>query len=96
MSEERNWIIWDNWVGTFCLLHGKEEICYAKGTERKPLCLKPRCKGEHVQWLHEVLSSRDVSVDNTETEELACFMAEEEYNLWIERQKEKSHPQRDA
>ncbi len=51
---------------------------------------------EHVQWLHEVLSSRDVSVDNTETEELACFMAEEEYNLWIEQQKDKRNPQRDA
>jgi hypothetical protein len=51
---------------------------------------------EHVQWLHEVLSSGDVSVDNTETEEVACFMAEEGYNLWIERQKDKSHPQRDA
>jgi hypothetical protein len=67
MPEERNWIIRDNWVCPFCLLRGKEEIRYAKGTERNPLCPEPRCKGEHVQWLHEVLSSRDVSVDNTET-----------------------------
>ncbi len=29
----------------FCLLHGKEEICYAKGAKKKSVCLKPKCKG---------------------------------------------------
>jgi hypothetical protein len=40
---------------SFCLLHGKEEICYAQGTEKKLICQKPEYKREHIEWLYEVL-----------------------------------------
>ncbi len=53
----------------FCLLRSKEEICYTNGTEKKPFCPEPRCKGKQLPWLHEVFSPRDVSVDSTEPEE---------------------------
>jgi hypothetical protein len=53
----------------FCLLHGKEEVFYAKGMERKPLCSEPGCKDKHVQWLHEVLSTKSASRKLIEPEE---------------------------
>ncbi len=40
---------------SFCLLHGKEEICYAQGTERKLICQTPEYKAEHIEGLYEVL-----------------------------------------
>jgi hypothetical protein len=35
----------------FCLLRGAEDICYANMLETKPICQRPECKGEHIQWL---------------------------------------------
>jgi hypothetical protein len=53
--EERTRIIEDNRLCPFCLLHDRGEVCYSKVNKRKPACGEAECKGQHIQWLHEVM-----------------------------------------
>jgi hypothetical protein len=41
----------------FCLPKETGEICYVKVDETKPICNKPKCKGEHISWVHDTLKS---------------------------------------
>jgi hypothetical protein len=50
--DKREKIIEDEKMCPFCLLHSVEDVCYAKLTDTKPACLRPECKGDHIQWLH--------------------------------------------
>ncbi len=76
--KERDKIKLDNEMHLFCLLHGKEEICYATGTGRKFTCPVPSCKGEHDQWLLEVLSNKSVSMNLVGPEK-------EEQTMWARK-----------
>jgi hypothetical protein len=58
--EERENIIKDNRMCPFCLLHGIKDICYANISKTKPVCPKTECKGEHNQWLHYILKTKNI------------------------------------
>jgi hypothetical protein len=52
---EREKLITDNRLCPFCLLHDKDKPC---GTKEKPVpvaCTVPRCRGRHIQKLHDFL-----------------------------------------
>ncbi len=53
--EEWAKIIEDNKLCPFCLLHDRSEVCYSKVHKKKPGCMGAECKGQHIQWLHELL-----------------------------------------
>jgi Fic family protein len=53
--EERKKIIKDNKMFSFCLLHGTDDVCFAKMTNTKPPCPMPECNKQHIRWLHEIL-----------------------------------------
>jgi hypothetical protein len=53
--EEKAKIIEDNKLCPFCLLHDMSEVCYSKVYKTKRECKEAECKGQHIQWLHEVL-----------------------------------------
>ncbi len=48
---------------TFCLRHGAELDCYAKGGLSKPKCARLGCDGEHVTGLHALLGEADAIVN---------------------------------
>jgi hypothetical protein len=48
---------------TFCLRHGAELECYAKGGLSKPRCARLGCDGEHVTGLHALLGEADAAVN---------------------------------
>jgi hypothetical protein len=52
VPRERNQIIKGNGICPFCLMHGKEERGGLKGSQSAP---SQNAKGEHIQWLHEIL-----------------------------------------
>jgi hypothetical protein len=37
------------------LLHDRSEVCFSKVYKTKPKCEEVGCKGQHIQWLHELL-----------------------------------------
>jgi hypothetical protein len=53
--EETKKIIKDNKMFSFCLLHGTDDVCFAKMTNTKPPCPMPECNKQHIRWLHEIL-----------------------------------------
>jgi hypothetical protein len=54
-AKEREKLIVDNKLCPYCLLHDKERPCGAKQRPVSVACTIPRCKGRHVQKLHEAL-----------------------------------------
>jgi hypothetical protein len=59
---ERERVTKDNKMYPFCLLHNVEDVWYAEMTDMKPVCTRPKCKGEHIQWLHEILRTGCASI----------------------------------
>ncbi len=55
VSEERERVIRDNKMCSFCPLHKMGEICYTKVNKAKPICYMPKCKGRHILWIHDIL-----------------------------------------
>jgi hypothetical protein len=53
--EDQTRIIKDNKLCPFCLLHDESEVCYSKVNKTKPACEEMECRGQHIQWLHELL-----------------------------------------
>jgi hypothetical protein len=53
--EEQAKIIEDNKLCPFYLPHGRSEVYYSKLHKTKPECTEAECKGQHIQWLHELL-----------------------------------------
>jgi hypothetical protein len=51
VPEERNRIILDNEICSFCLLHREDDVSYRRGTDRKAACVMPDCKGGQIKWL---------------------------------------------
>jgi hypothetical protein len=52
---EREKLIKDNRLCSFCLLHDKDKPCGAKQRPVPVACTAPNCKGRHIQKLHEFL-----------------------------------------
>jgi hypothetical protein len=52
---EREKLITDNRLCPFCLLHDKDKPCVAKEKPVPVACTVPRCRGRHVQKLHDFL-----------------------------------------
>ncbi len=52
---EREKLITDNRLCPFCLLHDKDRLCGAKEKPVPVACTVPRCRGRHVQKLHDFL-----------------------------------------
>jgi hypothetical protein len=52
---EREKLITDNRLCPFCLLHDKDRPCGAREKPVPVACMVPRCKGRHVQKLHDFL-----------------------------------------
>jgi hypothetical protein len=52
--------------------------CYAKLTNMKPVYLRPECKGEDIQWLHDILKARH---SDTSTKPTKCTAEEGSLNV---------------
>jgi hypothetical protein len=60
---ERKEVVEKSGLCTFCLRHGAELECYAKGGLSKPKCARLGCDGEHVTGLHTLLGEADAAVN---------------------------------
>jgi hypothetical protein len=60
---ERREVVEKSGLCTFCLRHGAELECYAKGGLSNPKCARPGCDGEHVTGLHTLLGEADAAVN---------------------------------
>jgi hypothetical protein len=60
---ERKEVVEKSGLCTFCLRHGADVECYAKGGLSKPKCERLGCNGEHVTGLHALLGEADVTVN---------------------------------
>jgi hypothetical protein len=60
---ERREVVEKSGLCTFCLRHGAELECYAKGGQSKPKCARLGCDGEHVTLLHDLLGEADAAVN---------------------------------
>jgi hypothetical protein len=60
---ERREVVEKSGLCTFCLRHGAELECYAKGGLSKPKCARIGCDGEHVTGLHALLGEADAAVN---------------------------------
>ncbi len=60
---ERREVVEKSGLCTFCLRHGAELECYAKGGLSKPKCARLGCDGEHVTGLHALLGEADAAVN---------------------------------
>jgi hypothetical protein len=60
---ERREVVEKSGLCTFCLRHGAELECYAKGGLSKPKCARLGCDGEHATLLHDLLGEADVAVN---------------------------------
>jgi hypothetical protein len=60
---ERREVVEKSGLCTFCLRHGAELDCYAKGGLSKPKCARLGCDGEHVTGLHALLGEADAVVN---------------------------------
>jgi hypothetical protein len=60
---ERREIVEKSGLCTFCLRHGAELECYAKGGLSKPKCERLGCDGEHITGLHALLGEDDAVVN---------------------------------
>jgi hypothetical protein len=60
---ERREVVEKSGLCTFCLRHGADVECYAKGGLSKPRCERLGCNGEHVTGLHALLGEADVAVN---------------------------------
>jgi hypothetical protein len=60
---ERREVVEKSGLCTFCLRHGAELECYAKGGLSKPRCARLGCDGEHVTGLHALLGEADAVVN---------------------------------
>jgi hypothetical protein len=66
---------------TFCLRHGADVECYAKGGLSKPRCERLGCDGEHVTGLHALLGEADAAVNLVAGDDSGAANAHEgEYN----------------
>jgi hypothetical protein len=50
----------------FCLLYVAEDIFYTKMSKTKPICMRPECKREDIQWLHYILKAKVISPSSEE------------------------------
>jgi hypothetical protein len=60
---ERKEVVEKSGLCTFCLRHGADVECYAKGGLSKPRCERLGCDGEHVTGLHALLGEADAAVN---------------------------------
>jgi hypothetical protein len=60
---ERKEVVEKSGLCTFCLRHGADVECYAKGGLSKPKCERLGCNGEHVTGLHALLGEADAAVN---------------------------------
>jgi hypothetical protein len=60
---ERKEVVEKSGLCTFCLRHGADVECYAKGGLSKPRCERLGCDGEHVTGLHKLLGEADAAVN---------------------------------
>jgi hypothetical protein len=60
---ERREVVEKSGLCTFCLRHGAELECYAKGGLSKPRCARLGCDREHVTGLHALLGEADAVVN---------------------------------
>ncbi len=60
---ERREVVEKSGLCTFCLRHGAELECYAKGGLPNPKCARLGCNGEHVTLLHDLLGEADAAVN---------------------------------
>jgi hypothetical protein len=60
---ERREVVEKSGLCTFCLKHGAELECYAKGGLSKPKCERLGCDGEHITGLHALLGEADAVVN---------------------------------
>jgi hypothetical protein len=60
---ERREVVEKSGLCTFCLRHGADVECYAKGGLSKPRCERLGCDGEHVTGLHALLGEADAAVN---------------------------------
>ncbi len=61
--EERDRIILDNKMCSFCLLHKEGNICYRRETDRKPACPELECSEGHLKCLHNVVKVKSMSMN---------------------------------
>jgi hypothetical protein len=60
---ERREVVEKSGLCTFCLRHGAELECYARGGLSKPKCARLGCDGEHVTGLHALMGEADAEVN---------------------------------
>jgi hypothetical protein len=78
---ERKEVVEKSGLCTFCLRHGADVECYAKGGLSKPRCERLGCDGEHVTGLHTLLGEADAAVNLVAGDEGGVIDAPEgEYN----------------
>jgi hypothetical protein len=78
---ERKEVVEKSGLCTFCLRHGADVECYAKGGLSKPRCERLGCDGEHVTGLHALLGEADAAVNLVAGDDSGAANAHEgEYN----------------
>jgi hypothetical protein len=77
---ERKEVVEKSGLCTFCLRHGADVECYAKGGLSKPKCERLGCNGEHVTGLHALLGEADAAVNLVGGEEDGLADAYEDGN----------------
>jgi hypothetical protein len=90
---ERREVVEKSGLCTFCLRHGADLECYAKGGLSKPRCERLGCDGEHVTGLHALLGEADAVVNlvaggdsettNDHEGEYDCQYGWEEEGSWV-------------
>ncbi len=43
-------------------IYRAEDVCFAKMSETKPVCLRSECKVERIHWLHDILKSKSIII----------------------------------
>jgi hypothetical protein len=79
---ERREVVEKSGLCTFCLRHGAELECYAKGGLSKPKCARLGCDGEHVTDLHALMGEADAEVNlvaGGEGEAVSDYEGEHDY-----------------
>jgi hypothetical protein len=79
---DRREVVEKSGLCTFCLRHGAELECYAKGGLSKPKCTRPGCDGEHVTGLHALVGEADAEVNlvaGDEGEAVSDYEGEDDY-----------------
>jgi hypothetical protein len=64
----------DQEMCSFCLLQGEDNVCYWRSTDRKRICTEPEYNEGHIEWSHNVMKMKSVSVNATNQDEDANGM----------------------